>query len=194
MIGHLPVSVSVAERGRLVYAHEGFVLRPPASDEKLLLSMALLDRFGARYRIPTTVEGLPQSDGSVWGNVWLVGHGDPEINDAALARLARKLRASGLRSVRGAVIGVTNTRCNDPRMLAVSVPWRSPSGRGALPLARQCAPEPGAGGVQRRGSPAAPCIPSHRSGLPSRATSPHARPQPGCAMHNHTRPADAPFA
>src|SRR5206468_4283956 len=111
----------------------------------------------------TTVEGLPQSDGSVWGNVWLVGHGDPEINDTALARLARKLRASGLRSVRGAVIGVTNTRCNDPRMLAVSVPWRSPSGRGALPLARQCAPEPGAGWVQRRGGPAAPCVRSYRS-------------------------------
>ena len=109
LIGRLPVSVSVAERGRLVYAHGGDALRPPASNEKLLLSMALLDRFGARYRIPTMVEGLSPANGVVRGNLWLVGHGDPELDDAALVRLARRLRAAGIRSVRGSVIGVTYT-------------------------------------------------------------------------------------
>ena len=109
LIDRLPVSVSVAERGRLVYAHGGNALRPPASNEKLLLSMALLARFGARYRIPTAVEGSPPAHGVVRGNLWLVGHGDPELDDAALARLARRLRAAGIRSVRGSVIGVTNT-------------------------------------------------------------------------------------
>src|SRR5207247_1266200 len=49
LVGDLPISVSVAEDGRLVDAHAGNVPRPPASDEKLLLSMALLDRLGARY-------------------------------------------------------------------------------------------------------------------------------------------------
>ena len=109
LIGPLPVSVSVAERGRLVYAHAGNLLRPPASDEKLLLSMALLDRFGAHYRIATTVEGPHPANGLVRGNLWLVGRGDPELNNAALARLARQLSASGIRAVRGSVIGVTNT-------------------------------------------------------------------------------------
>src|SRR5438132_10160848 len=109
LIGRLPVSVSVAEGGRLVYTHTGNRLRAPASDEKLLLSMALLDRFGARYRIPTTIEGAPCANGVVKGNLWLVGHGDPELNDAALERLAHKLRASGIRTVRGSVIGATNT-------------------------------------------------------------------------------------
>jgi protein MpaA len=109
VIGRLPVSVSVAERGRLVFAHGGDMPRPPASNEKLLLSMALLDRFGARYRIPTTVEGPRPANGVVRGNLWLVGHGDPELDDAALVRLARRLRAAGIRTVRGAVIGVTNT-------------------------------------------------------------------------------------
>ncbi|TML94583.1 MAG: hypothetical protein E6G03_11965 [Actinobacteria bacterium] len=109
LVGHLSISVSVAEDGRLVYAHAGNKLRPPASDEKLLLSMALLDRFGAHYRIPTRVEGPRPKDGLVRENLWLVGYGDPELNDAALTRLARKLRASGLRRVRGSVIGVTNT-------------------------------------------------------------------------------------
>jgi serine-type D-Ala-D-Ala carboxypeptidase/endopeptidase (penicillin-binding protein 4) len=109
LIGRLPVSISVAERGRLVFAHGGNVPRAPASNEKLLLSMALLDRFGAQYRIPTTVEGPRPAHGSVTGNLWLVGHGDPELDDAALGRLARRLRAAGIRTVRGSVVGVTNT-------------------------------------------------------------------------------------
>jgi D-alanyl-D-alanine carboxypeptidase len=109
LVGDLPISVSVAEGGRLVDAHAGNVSRPPASDEKLLLSMALLDRFGARYQVQTTVEGPRPKDDLVGGNVWLVGHGDPELNDAALERLAGKVRASGIRRVRGSVIGVTNT-------------------------------------------------------------------------------------
>ena len=83
--------------------------RPPASDEKLLLSMTLLDRFGARYRIPTVVEGPLPANGLVRGSLWLVGSGDPELNDTALERVARKLRATGIRAVRGSVIGVTNT-------------------------------------------------------------------------------------
>ena len=110
LIGRLPVSVSVGERGRLVYAHAGNVRRPPASDEKLLLSIALLDRFGPRYRIPTTVESThPAEHGRVPGNVWLVGHGDPELNESALERLAHKLRASGIHGLRGSIIGVTDT-------------------------------------------------------------------------------------
>src|SRR5712692_8683108 len=43
LVVDLPISVSVAEDGRLVDAHAGNMPRPPASDEKLLLSMALLD-------------------------------------------------------------------------------------------------------------------------------------------------------
>jgi protein MpaA len=109
LIGGLPVSVSVAERGRLVYAHDGDVPRPPASDEKLLLSMALLDRFGARHRIATTIEGPRPLNGVLSGNLWLVGHGDPELDDAALERLAQRLRARGIRDVRGSVVGVTST-------------------------------------------------------------------------------------
>jgi len=99
----------VAERGRLVYAHAGNVKRPPASDEKLLLSMALLDRFGPAYRIPTTAEGSRPVDGVVRGDLRLVGHGDPELDAAALERLARRLRADGIRAVRGSVVGVTST-------------------------------------------------------------------------------------
>ncbi len=109
LIGRLPISVSVAEGDRLVYAHAGNMPRPPASNEKLLLSGALLEHFGPAFRIPTTVEGSRPANGSVAGDLWLVGRGDPELNGAALEGLARRLRAAGIPAVGGSVIGVTNT-------------------------------------------------------------------------------------
>ena len=109
IVDGLPVSASLVVGGRLAYAHEGAVPRAPASNEKLLLSMALLDRFGPGYRIPTRVRGSPPRQGVVGGNLWLVGHGDPELDDVTLARLAKTLRRAGIRSVRGSVLGVTGT-------------------------------------------------------------------------------------
>jgi protein MpaA len=113
LLGRLPVSVSLVVDGRLAYSHGGAVPRAPASNEKLLLSMALLDRLGPGYRIPTAVRGRPPRGGIVSGNLWLVGHGDPELDAAALARLARKLQRSGVRSVRGSVVGVSGTFSRD---------------------------------------------------------------------------------
>ena len=104
-----PISVSVVARGRLVYSHAGAIARPPASNEKLLLSMALLDRFGPGYRIATSVEGSPAAQGVVAGDVWLVGHGDPELDDTALERLAVRMKTAGIRAVHGSVVGVTDT-------------------------------------------------------------------------------------
>lgn len=109
LLGGLPVSVSLVAGGRLAYAHEGSVPRVLASNEKLLLSMALLDRFGPGYRLPTRIYGRRPRRGVVRGNVWLVGHGDPGLNDATLERLARKLQMAGIRRVRGSVVGVTGT-------------------------------------------------------------------------------------
>jgi D-alanyl-D-alanine carboxypeptidase/D-alanyl-D-alanine-endopeptidase (penicillin-binding protein 4) len=109
IIGRLPISVSVRVRDQLLYAHDGNLPRTPASNEKLLLSMALLARFRPAYRIPTTIEGPLPRHGIVNGTFWLVGHGDPELNDAALRRLAKALHARGIRAVRGSVTGVTNT-------------------------------------------------------------------------------------
>jgi protein MpaA len=109
LLGSLPVSASVAVGGRLVYSHAGAVPRAPASNEKLLLSLALLDRFGPRHRIATAAHGRRAHGGVVAGNLWLVGGGDPELDGADLARLARRLRAEGIRRIRGSVVGVTGT-------------------------------------------------------------------------------------
>jgi D-alanyl-D-alanine carboxypeptidase/D-alanyl-D-alanine-endopeptidase (penicillin-binding protein 4) len=109
VIGDAPMSVSVALGGRLVYSHLGRVRRAPASNEKLLLSMALLDRFGPRARIPTAAEAAGRvRNGVIHGDVWLVGHGDPEIDDAAIERLAGRLADAGIDRIRGSVVGDTS--------------------------------------------------------------------------------------
>ena len=109
VVGDRPMSVAVVDRGLEVYGHLGDVERPPASNEKLLLSMVALDKFGPRFRIPTEAIARPIRDGVVRGNVWLVGHGDPELDDASLRELARRLQAAGLRHVTGSVVGDTST-------------------------------------------------------------------------------------
>ena len=109
IVDPLPMSVAVLDRGEIVYAHGGDVPRTPASNEKLLLSMALLARFGAAYRVPTTAEGPLPVRGSLRGDLWLVGHGDPEVDGSALRKLALAVRSAGIRDVRGSVVGVTST-------------------------------------------------------------------------------------
>jgi D-alanyl-D-alanine carboxypeptidase/D-alanyl-D-alanine-endopeptidase (penicillin-binding protein 4) len=109
LLARLPVSVTVGGAAGAAYAHLGEVRRIPASNEKLLLSMAMLDRFGPDATIATTVESGPRAGSTIRGNVWLVGHGDPEVGSSTLMRLAARIRDAGIRRIRGAVIGDTST-------------------------------------------------------------------------------------
>ena len=103
------VSVAVGEGDRLVFAHDASILRMPASNEKLLTSMAALDTFGAGHRFPTLAEAAASpTDGVLRGDLWIVGSGDPELTDARLAALASELHATGLRRITGAVVGDTS--------------------------------------------------------------------------------------
>jgi D-alanyl-D-alanine carboxypeptidase/D-alanyl-D-alanine-endopeptidase (penicillin-binding protein 4) len=109
LIGDRPVSVSVEARGVRIYGHLPRVPRTPASNEKLLLSMAMLDRFGPGYRIATEAAGSARvRDGVLEGDLVLVGHGDPELGAGDLQQLAARLHEAGLRRVTGSVIGDTS--------------------------------------------------------------------------------------
>jgi D-alanyl-D-alanine carboxypeptidase/D-alanyl-D-alanine-endopeptidase (penicillin-binding protein 4) len=44
----------------------------------------------------------------VHGDIWLIGHGDPELGAAGLETLARRIRASGITRVAGSVVGDTS--------------------------------------------------------------------------------------
>ncbi|MEX2273981.1 MAG: D-alanyl-D-alanine carboxypeptidase [Actinomycetota bacterium] len=80
--------------------------RTPASNEKLLLSMAALERFGSSHIFPTKAAATGAGDGVV-GNLWILGTGDPEVGGGRMHVLAHRLRDAGLRRVRGRVLGST---------------------------------------------------------------------------------------
>jgi D-alanyl-D-alanine carboxypeptidase/D-alanyl-D-alanine-endopeptidase (penicillin-binding protein 4) len=106
-IGRRSVSVAVGVDGTLWYQHLAGVRRPPASNEKLLLSMALLSRLRPTMTIRTQAMAVapPDDHGVIRGNLWLVGHGDPEVGRPDLRTLAKEIADAGVTAIRGRVIG-----------------------------------------------------------------------------------------
>lgn len=99
------MSVSISDGGLFVYRHRDTVGRAPASNEKLLLSMALLHRLGPDARITTRAAAARVGGGVVRGNLWILGRGDPGITTARVAALARRVRAAGIVRITGHVMG-----------------------------------------------------------------------------------------
>ena len=94
------------DTGRVVYAHNAALPLRPASNEKLTVTYAALTALGPSFRIETDVLGDGEQDGAVWrGNLVLKGYGDPTLSSADLASLARQVRADGIETVTGGVVG-----------------------------------------------------------------------------------------
>ncbi len=104
--GHA-VSVSVAEAGTPLYELADSAPRTPASNEKLLLSMALLDEIGPDFRIVTHAAAAEVVHGVVRGDLWILGRGDPTIDGAKLDALASAIAGAGVRRIDGSVMGST---------------------------------------------------------------------------------------
>ena len=94
------------ETGKAVYAHNASSALLPASNEKLAVTYAALVALGPSFRMRTEVLGDGHlRDGVVWvGDLVLKGYGDPFLDDAGLAALARDLRAGGIRRVTGRLL------------------------------------------------------------------------------------------
>lgn len=105
--GH-DVSVAIGLDGAWLYRHGAWKARAPASNQKLLLSMALLQRtsLGGRIRTQVFAKGATTS-GVLRGDLWIVGHGDPAVDKATMSALARAIDRAGIRKVRGRVMGAT---------------------------------------------------------------------------------------
>jgi D-alanyl-D-alanine carboxypeptidase/D-alanyl-D-alanine-endopeptidase (penicillin-binding protein 4) len=105
--GH-DVSVAIGLDRTWLVRRAAWVRRAPASNEKLVLSMALIQRTSPGTRIRTQVFAKgPLDRGVLRGNLWIVGHGDPTLRKPKIAALAKAVRAVGIRRVRGRVFGST---------------------------------------------------------------------------------------
>jgi D-alanyl-D-alanine carboxypeptidase/D-alanyl-D-alanine-endopeptidase (penicillin-binding protein 4) len=102
------------------------VRRVPASNQKLLLTMALFEEFSPKARIKTIAAATsPPVAGVVAGNIYILGRGDPSVGNHGrftkslpfrathMSRLARAVGRAGVTRVRGRVIGSTNYFARD---------------------------------------------------------------------------------
>jgi D-alanyl-D-alanine carboxypeptidase len=150
------VSVRVVGGARVLFDKRSEWKRIPASNEKLVLSMALLDRLGPRKRFTTTAyverKGAPFvdpdepniRDGVLHSNVFVVGRGDPTLSGPSspygralsvratrLGDLAHDLEDAGVERVAGKVVGVKSYFRHD---------WQAPGWKPEFPMEQVALP------------------------------------------------------
>ena len=111
------IGISVKNGKRTLYSWSGGDRRVPASNEKLLVSMALLNRLAPGSTLRTAALGGELDSTVLRGNLYLVGRGDPTLTTGGsmvkelpfkptyLGRLAKKIKKAGVRRISGRVIG-----------------------------------------------------------------------------------------
>jgi serine-type D-Ala-D-Ala carboxypeptidase/endopeptidase (penicillin-binding protein 4) len=121
--------------------------RIPASVEKLFVTAAALLRMGPAETLATRAVSdgaIDADDGTLDGDVWLIGGGDPSLGEDDLARLAAAVKAAGVNEISGRVVGddtAFDRRRGGPR--TGFLPDRDLGGRlGALVLRRGFQPDP----------------------------------------------------
>lgn len=104
------IKVVSLDTGKTLYAYNPDKLLVPASTAKLYTAALALDTFGPDHRIATTLFATEKTrrSGEIWGDLVLVGYGDPTLGMDKQASwadtLATALRKTGTTEVRGALI------------------------------------------------------------------------------------------
>jgi D-alanyl-D-alanine carboxypeptidase/D-alanyl-D-alanine-endopeptidase (penicillin-binding protein 4) len=107
------------DAGRTVYAQRSAEPLVPASNLKLVTAAAALLHWGPDHRIRTELYGpdVPVYDGTLFGDLYLVGYGDPSLSTLAFQRrelhlktasfeaFAKALSTRGVRRIEGRVLG-----------------------------------------------------------------------------------------
>jgi D-alanyl-D-alanine carboxypeptidase/D-alanyl-D-alanine-endopeptidase (penicillin-binding protein 4) len=94
----------VAQDGTLLYDDRSTHAVVPASAQKLIVAGSVLAQFVPQYRFHTLLASAqPPRSGTIAGDMWLVGSGDPSLRSDDLRRGVIKLRLAGIRSIAGGV-------------------------------------------------------------------------------------------
>ncbi|WP_245831864.1 D-alanyl-D-alanine carboxypeptidase/D-alanyl-D-alanine endopeptidase [Oceanobacillus senegalensis] len=100
------ISIRKANNGEEVFSHNGDIRLHPASNMKILTASAALETLGLDYRFTTEVltDGKV-IDGTLHGNLYMRGKGDPTLIIEDLQVFAKQLRSQGIRKIKGKLIG-----------------------------------------------------------------------------------------
>ncbi len=109
---HVAFVVRSLATNETLYSHNGRTWMVPASTMKVLTAVAAAERLGWGYRFETRLVAMgPIANGTLKGDLVVVGTGDPSINPRHGARAAvfdewaTTLRARGIRRITGRVVG-----------------------------------------------------------------------------------------
>ncbi|MBD5657000.1 MAG: D-alanyl-D-alanine carboxypeptidase [Candidatus Eremiobacteraeota bacterium] len=95
--------VVVGADGSTLFSRRGRVPVAPASTLKLVVAATALDALGPKHRFETrfATSAPPESNGTVHGDLWLVGGGDPSLTSDDLRRGVGELVRGGVRQIDG---------------------------------------------------------------------------------------------
>ncbi|HTJ20819.1 MAG TPA: D-alanyl-D-alanine carboxypeptidase/D-alanyl-D-alanine-endopeptidase [Gemmatimonadaceae bacterium] len=113
---HWGILIVDPERGDTLYARNAGKLFMPASNMKILTSATALTQLGPDYRYRTSfVARGPVAEGTLDGDLLVIGRGDPSVSDhmlhdamLPLRAIADSLAAKGIRHIRGRVVSSGN--------------------------------------------------------------------------------------
>jgi serine-type D-Ala-D-Ala carboxypeptidase/endopeptidase (penicillin-binding protein 4) len=112
------IAVQSLTRNDRLFEHNPRTFLVPASIAKLVAVAAAVDAAGWDYRFETTLRATgPVVNGVLQGDLLVVGSGDPSIGGRAgddLTKWVDALKAAGIRTIDGRIIGDDNT-LDDPR-------------------------------------------------------------------------------
>lgn len=93
------------EAGRPVFEHNADELLNPASNMKIVTTVAALSVLGPGHRFATEILVDEEPVGGILkGNLYLRGKGDPSLDTERLFRVVRELRFLGLKEIQGAIV------------------------------------------------------------------------------------------
>ena len=90
------------QSGRVVERHNPDLARPPASVTKAMTALYAQAKLGNDHRFTTSLVATgPINSGTLEGDLYLVGGGDPTLDTDGLNTLVTQVKAAGLRRVSG---------------------------------------------------------------------------------------------
>jgi len=129
--GHWGVLIVSLTRGDTLFSRNPDDLMQPASTMKLMTSALSLERFGPDHQFSTDVfrDGAIGADGTLQGNLYLRGDGDPGFSnrflrgdpDAPVEMLARFIAGTGVKHIHGDL--VADASAFEPRKIPEG--WQS---------------------------------------------------------------------
>jgi len=130
--GFWGIEIASVKDGKVVFAFNEAKHFLPASNMKLLVGAAALDKLGASYQFETSVYGLGRidSNGRLLGDLVLVGQGDPNLEGRIytaeqeavpkplyptfIEQIADQIANRGIKSVQGNIVGDDTCFMSEP--------------------------------------------------------------------------------